>query len=41
MGFQILDFKVRLRINLIQNDRVKRINKSAVRNPQSKIAPES
>jgi hypothetical protein len=44
LGFRILEFgfKVRLRrINLIKNDRAKRYNKSAIRNPKSKIAPKS
>jgi hypothetical protein len=42
--FGILEFgfKVRLRrVNLIQNDRAKRSKKSAISNPQSKIAPKS
>jgi hypothetical protein len=42
LGFWILEFgfKVRLRrINLLKTDRAKRYNKSAIRNPQSKISP--
>jgi hypothetical protein len=42
LGFGILEFgfKVRLRrINIIKDDRAKRYNKSAIQNPQSKIAP--
>jgi hypothetical protein len=42
LGFWILEFgvKVRLqRINLLKTDRAKRYNKSAIQNPQSKIAP--
>jgi hypothetical protein len=37
--FWILILDVRNPVNLINNDRVKRINQSAIRNPKSKIAP--
>jgi hypothetical protein len=44
LGFGILEFGFKVclrRINLAKNDRAKRYNKSAIKNPKSKIAPKS